>query len=207
MNVSQFIPRSETHYPGRTSAVIEICNKPRKVYQPVPEILYSSLKDIKDEIVKNKCNVDAVTITGIEPLSLPETLELITFFSIRGFHVKIDTDSTCNDLLESVIDMVECVGIYLDHRPWVGDRFFDTLRIAINNKKHYDVRTVYHNGLSFSELDRISHELPIETNWVILKAQETKDHTPQDVDLESLTILANIFTKREIITTLIGFDQ
>ena len=97
-------------YPGKISAIVwtegcnfrcPFCYNSDLVFGKVKEISVETLKDLLE---KRKGKLDAVSITGGEPLLHEDIEDLIRLIKSRGYLVKVDTNGTFPTRLKTLLD-------------------------------------------------------------------------------------------------------
>ncbi len=102
---------------------------------------------------KRKGKLEAVTITGGEPLLQPDITSFITSLKNLGFKVKLDTNGSSPDLLEKLIDSGQLDYIAMDikapldkyeyviKRPIKTDRIRKSINLVKASGVDYEFRT------------------------------------------------------------------
>jgi len=97
-------------YPGKISAIIwtvgcnfrcPFCYNSDLVFGTVKEI---SIETLKDLLEKRKGKLDAVSITGGEPLLHEDIEDVIREIKSKGYLVKVDTNGTYPNRLKTLLD-------------------------------------------------------------------------------------------------------
>ena len=111
---------STVDYPGRPAAVVFFAKCPFRCpfCQNAPLINVDEsckeieTKDIVEKVKHNKRMIDAVVITGGEPLQQPEALkELLKYLKREKFLTKLDTNGFFPEQLAELIDQLDFVAI------------------------------------------------------------------------------------------------
>ncbi len=115
-------------YPGRISAVLfsggcnlacPFCHNPELVLPDLLDRQYSiSDDDVLESLRRRKGFIDAVTITGGEPLFHPDTSDLIARIKTEtGLMVKLDTNGTYPERLKECLSRVDYVAMDFKTSP------------------------------------------------------------------------------------------
>ena len=122
VKIKGFQGTSLIDYPGKVSAIIftggcnfrcPFCHNPELVtgVEDLPDI---SLETIFGKLRKRKKFIDAVAITGGEPLLYPDIVHLVSLFKKEGFLVKVDTNGSFPDTLQRLINAGDVDFIAMD---------------------------------------------------------------------------------------------
>jgi len=107
MSIADFTPVSLIDYPGKISSTAfthgcnlrcRFCHNPELV---LPSSTYNVSSDFFDYIKKN--NINAVTITGGEPLINPHIFEIIKKLKNMNISVKLDTNGSFPEKLKTLL--------------------------------------------------------------------------------------------------------
>jgi len=114
-------------YPGEISAVVftQGCNF-RCVYCHNPELVYPHLfgppideKEIFDFLERRRGKIDAVVITGGEPLMQEDLLNFVLQVKAKGFLVKLDTNGSYPERLRHIMETGKIDYLAVDVKaPW-----------------------------------------------------------------------------------------
>ena len=129
-------------YPNRISTVLftvgcnfrcPFCYNRRLV---LPEEFPSENTLLDDEYVlkvleKRKRYIDAVAITGGEPLLHEEIIDFLSKLKENGFHVKIDTNGSFPERLKNIIDnhLVDYIAMDIKNSP---DRYPESIGVDVD---------------------------------------------------------------------------
>lgn len=100
-------------YPGKTSAVVftygcnfrcPYCHNPELVVKPLDRRLVQTEREVLDFLKTRVGKLDAVVITGGEPLLYNDIIDFIVHIRELGFLVKVDTNGSDPDLIKKIID-------------------------------------------------------------------------------------------------------
>lgn len=109
MHVSAFLPQSALDYPDKICALVFVspcnfrcgyCHNPTLVEGTAKEI---SESEVLDTIKTQSGFIDAVTITGGEPTLQPDLIDFCKKLKAMGVSVKVDTNGSHPEVLESLI--------------------------------------------------------------------------------------------------------
>jgi len=154
-------------YPGKLSAIVfthgcnlrcEYCHNPELVIQDIaPEEVYDPEKVLKF-LKSRKDKLDAVVITGGEPLLYDDLEPFIRSIKELGYLVKLDTNGLLPNKLKKMIKLQMIDYISMDIKYPEGDYLTFTGKHALENVKQsidiimnsdieYEFRTTYVKGL------------------------------------------------------------
>jgi pyruvate formate lyase activating enzyme len=153
---------SSLEYPGKVSLVIFTggCLL-RCPYCHNPEIINGgdivSLSEIKKKIDESLDFIDAVVITGGEPLmQMEEVRDILNYSRGKGLKTKIDTNGCYPERLSEIIDLVDYVALDIK-APFnkynevigaeIGDKVIESMKISSHSKGFLECRTTYVPGL------------------------------------------------------------
>ncbi len=153
---------SSLEYPGKVSLVIFTggCIL-RCPYCHNPEIIDGgdnvSLADIKKKIDDALDFIDAVVITGGEPLmQMEDVKEIFNYSRKKGLKTKLDTNGCYPESLSELIDLVDYVALDVK-APFnkyqevigakIGDKVIESMKISYNSACYLECRTTYVPGL------------------------------------------------------------
>jgi pyruvate formate lyase activating enzyme len=100
-------------YPGKTSAVIftygcnfrcPYCHNPELVIEPLNSSMVFSEDEVLAFLKGRVGKLDAVVITGGEPLIYNDLIDFVVQVRTLGFKVKVDTNGSNPEFLEQIID-------------------------------------------------------------------------------------------------------
>ncbi len=158
--IRSIVGTSLIEYPGRISAVLfsggcnlacPFCHNPELVLPDLLDRQFSiSDDDVVQSLQKRRGFIDAVSITGGEPLLHRETVDLVRrIHQETGLLVKLDTNGTFPDRLRECIPNIDYVAMDLKTSPAkypsaTGGAEFDDIRDSISIVKgfrDYEFRT------------------------------------------------------------------
>lgn len=169
MNIRGIVKFSLIDYPGKIACVIFVgscnfrcpyCHNPHLVIDPEsqPELQQSSVMAFLEE---RRGKLDAVVVSGGEPTLRPRLLEFLKIVKSLGLDIKIDTNGTNKEVIETLNNegLVDRLGIDykaprskyalvtgIDNGKMI-DNVFSTLKYAVAEKIPLDVRTTVHKAL------------------------------------------------------------
>ena len=153
---------SSVEYPGKMSLVIFTGGCLLKCpYCHNPEIIDGgesvSLSDIKNEIDDALDFIDAVVVTGGEPLMQIEDVRQILEYSLqKGLKTKLDTNGCYPERLSEIIELVDYVALDVKapfHKynevigAQIGRKVEESMTIVANSSCFLECRTTYVPGL------------------------------------------------------------
>lgn len=161
-------------YPGKLAAIIfthgcnlrcEYCHNPELVIQDIaPEEVYDPAKVLA--FLKSRATkLDAVVITGGEPLIYEDLIPFIKSIKDLGYLVKLDTNGLLPQKLKAIIQKGLIDYISMDIKYPEGDYLTFTGKDALSNVKKsiktimasgldYEFRTTYVKGIHNTESSR-----------------------------------------------------
>jgi pyruvate formate lyase activating enzyme len=113
MHIGGFQKTSLIDFPGTVACVVfttgcnfvcPFCHNPDLAAGPVTGTGSHTPEDIFSFLMARKGLVDGVVITGGEPCLQPDLCDVICRIREMGFHVKLDTNGSCPDVLASLLD-------------------------------------------------------------------------------------------------------
>ena len=169
MRIGGFQKCSLIDYPGKVCAIVftlgcnfrcSYCHNPELVYpelfnEPIPE------EEIFSFLTKRIGKLDAVTITGGEPTLQADLLDFILEIKKLGFLVKLDTNGSNPDIVESAINSKAIDYIAMDVKAPLEkyqeitnsnikpEKIKKTIELIMNSNIDYEFRTT----IIKSELD------------------------------------------------------
>jgi len=154
-------------YPGKLAAIIfthgcnlrcEYCHNPELVTQEITqENVFDPIKVLK--FLKDRQNkLDAVVITGGEPLLYDELEPFIKVIKEMGYLLKLDTNGLLPDKLQGIIgkNLVDYISMDIkypesDYLTFTGENALNnvkkTISIIMNSGLDYEFRTTYVKGI------------------------------------------------------------
>jgi len=153
---------SSLEYPGKLSLVIFTggCLL-RCPYCHNPEIIEggesTSLRDIESKIDEALDFIDAVVVTGGEPMMQTEEVgKILEYSRQRGLKTKLDTNGCYPERLLKIIELVDYVALDIK-APFqkyeevigaqIGEKVKESMEILSNSKCFLECRTTYVSGL------------------------------------------------------------
>jgi len=155
-------------YPGQISAVIftygcnlrcSYCHNPELVIEEFDKEHSISEEELLRFLEGKKGKLDAVVITGGEPLLHPDLEELIVKIKEMGFLIKLDTNGLLPSKLENLIKKGLLDYIAMDVKypaedypimtgiPDVIHKIKKSIKIIMNSGVDYEFRTTYVKGI------------------------------------------------------------
>lgn len=189
---------SSLEYPGKVSLVIFTggCLL-RCPYCHNPEIIDGGenvpLSDIRNEIDEALDFIDAVVITGGEPLMQVEELSKILEYSRKlGLQTKLDTNGCYPERIRGILDLVDYVALDIK-APFhkydkiigadIGEKVEETMKIVSNSKSFLECRTTYVPGLlKPSDMIEIAQNIQCD----IYTLQQFRNRTVLDEKLKKI---------------------
>jgi len=119
LDFAGIVDSSTIDYPGKHAAVIYLCGcdfrcpfcHNREVVFNDPKVCKkSTIEEIVQKIKENYL-VEAVVITGGEPLLQEESLELLKTLKNLGIKIKLDTNGSYPDRLANIINILDFISI------------------------------------------------------------------------------------------------
>jgi pyruvate formate lyase activating enzyme len=190
MNIGGLQKFSLIDYPGKICAIVftQGCNF-TCVYCHNPELVYPDLfgtciteSTVLKFLEKRRGRLDAVTVTGGEPLLQPEVVDFLFRLKSLGFLVKIDTNGSLPDVLSSLIHrrVVDYVAMdvkapldkyeALTHHSACRDSISESIRIIKESPLPYEFRTtVVRNFLTLNDILEIGNLIKGTHRYVLQK--------------------------------------
>jgi len=155
-------------YPGKISAVIftygcnlrcSYCHNPELVIEEFDKEHSISEEELLRFLEGKKGKLDAVVITGGEPLLHPDLEELIVKIREMGFLIKLDTNGLLPSKLENLIkkDLLDYIAMDVKYPaedypimtgiPDVMHKIRKSIKIIMNSGVDYEFRTTYVKGI------------------------------------------------------------
>jgi pyruvate formate lyase activating enzyme len=164
---------SSIDFPGELSMILftggcnfrcSYCHNPSFV---IPDqIKFKQNQEILEFLNKRKDTLDAVVICGGEPTIHQENLiDWIRYIKSLGYKVKLDTNATNPQLIEQIIKENIIDYFAIDYKapidkyekiiiqkiPQLKEKLFTSLKLIIDSKIPYEIRSTIHNDLHNSE--------------------------------------------------------
>ena len=187
---------SSLEYPSKVSLVIFAggCLL-RCPYCHNPEIIDGgdnvSLLDIKSEIDEALDFIDAVVITGGEPLMQAEEVsEILNYSRKQGLKTKLDTNGCYPERISGITDLVDYVALDIKapfHKynavigAEIGEKVIESMKIVSDSDSYLECRTTYVPGLlEPSDIIEIAENIQCD----IYTLQQFRNRTVLDEKLE-----------------------
>jgi pyruvate formate lyase activating enzyme len=187
---------SSLEYPGKISLVIftggcnlrcPYCHNPQMISggEEVPR------EDIEGEISKESDYIDAVVITGGEPLlQCAEVKKLLEYSKKLGLLTKLDSNGGFPGRLSGVINLVDYVALdvkapFDDYKKIIGsdigDKVKKSMEVCANSPVYLECRTTYVPGLlNEKDVEKIAKDL----NCDLYTLQQFRNRTVLDKKLQ-----------------------
>lgn len=206
-------------YPGKVSAVLftygcnlrcPFCHNPELVVYPLGSNVAVKEKELFDYLEERKGLLDAVVITGGEPLIQKNISSLIKRIKKMGFLVKLDTNGFFPEELKQLLkqDLLDYIAMdvkwpkesyvkFSGDRKAVG-RIGKSIDIIMNSGIGYEFRTTFVKGIhSIEDGERITSMIPNAMKYYI---QNFRSGKTINETLDS----SNSFTEKELKEILRG---
>ncbi len=178
-------------YPGKTSAVVftygcnfrcPYCHNPELVVEPLNSNLVFSESEVLDFLKERIGKLDAVVITGGEPLIYNDLIDFIVHIRTMGYLVKVDTNGSKPDFLKEIIDkgIVDYWAMDIkygadiyekglnDGSPMNKKSLIESIQLIMNSSVSYEFRTTVVKGLhDIEEMKRIGELINGAKNYYI----------------------------------------
>lgn len=200
-------------YPGKISAIIftygcdlkcPYCHNPELVIEGFDEAKSFSEEQVLDFLKSRKGKLDALVITGGEPLVQKELLPFIKKVKEMGFLIKLDTNGTFPDKLKDLIETGYIDYIAMDVKypkagyvknsmiPGIAKKIEKSIKIIKDSGLDYEFRTTYVKPLhSLESVEGIGKMIKGAKNYYIQNFRPGKTIDP------TLT-KENSFTTKEL---------
>lgn len=158
MKVAGLVPFTTIDFPEKLAAVVffqgcplrcPFCHNPN--LQPFDKTGMMAWDDVVSFLSGRKKRLDGVVFSGGEPLMQPDIKELVEEIKNLGFQVAIHTSGVYPKRLESIISLVDWVGLdvkapkekynLLTGCKNVSENVYETLQLLLDKKKKFEVRT------------------------------------------------------------------
>ncbi len=197
MEIAGFVKNSFVDYPGNIAATVFTCGCNMNCWYCHNRALISAQKGEYDEhkiiefLKERKGFLDAVVISGGEPTLQPDLAEFITKVKDLGYLVKLDTNGTNPEVLESLIKKGLIDYIAMDIKApfkkyknitMVPDieKIKQSVNIIKNSQVAYEFRTTFAPTLSIDDIKQILVELD-DIECYSLQEYKRPDFITQDV--------------------------
>lgn len=204
MKIGEVVNQDFKSWKGKTSMVLSVlgcnmhcpfCNTPDLVKQQKPE------KAWEKEFKRVKNTLNGVIITGGEPLTQNHISIFCKKLKLKGLKIRIETNGTKPDLLESLINkkIVDSVALDLkaplEKYPEVTKSNVDTekikqsMNILRKSRIEYEIRTTWSPDLKQEDILETASQCP-GTTWVLQQfipgnclnpEYNTKEKTPYEL--------------------------
>lgn len=200
-------------YPGKISAIIftygcnlrcSYCHNPELVIEEFDKERSVSEKYLLSFLESKKGKLDAVVITGGEPLLHNDLEKLIKKIKKMGFLVKLDTNGLLPDRLKTLIrnGLLDYIAMDIKYPsadypamtgyPAVRDKIKESIEIIMNSGIDYEFRTTYVKGIhTFESAKRIGLMISGARVYYVQNFRDGKTITP---GFDS----SNSFTEKEL---------
>jgi len=200
-------------YPGKISAIIfthgcnlrcPYCHNPELVIDGFNKSGSFSEEDVLPFLESRKGKLDALVITGGEPLVQRDLLPFIKKVKDIGFLVKLDTNGTFPDRLKDFIEtgLIDYIAMDVKYPkseyikesmiPGMGKKIEESIKIIMDSGLDYEFRTTYVKPLhSFESAEEIGKMIKGAKNYYIQNFRSGKTINP------TLT-KENSFTTKEL---------
>ncbi len=181
VNLGDIVPVSTIDWRGKTAMVIFLRGCPLNcIYCQNAQILagsnYVNLEDLEAEIVKNKCFIDAVVLSGGEPFMQHGALEALAVVARKhGLLVAVQTCGYYPEAVASILQKGLVEKLFLDIKAplssgarydeltratGVAERVKRTLEVCVHAAVDFEVITTVFKGLvAREEVTEIAREL------------------------------------------------
>ncbi len=213
LRVSGLERSSLLDYPGKISAIIfthgcnlrcPYCHNPELVIEGFNKDASFSENDILSFLESRKGKLDALVITGGEPLVQSDLLPFIKKVKEMGFLIKLDTNGTFPDKLKDFIEtgLIDYIAMDVKYPkveyvknsmiPGVSKKIEKSIKIIMNSGLDYEFRTTYVKPLhSLESAEGIGKMIKEAKNYYIQNFRPGKTIDP------TLT-KENSFTTKEL---------
>jgi pyruvate formate lyase activating enzyme len=165
MQIAGFEKNTLLDYPGKVASIIftygcnlrcPYCHNPELVIKPLNKDLLFSKEEIINYLKKRKGLIDALVITGGEPLLQKDLIPFIKQIKELDLLVKLDTNGTLSDKVkklveENIVDYwamdVKFPTEYLKDYGMDPQNIKESIDFIMNSNKEYEFRTTYVKGL------------------------------------------------------------
>ncbi len=168
LNIVGFEKISLIDYPGKLSAVVftygcnlhcEYCHNPELVVEPLKKDRLLDEEKILKYLESRSGKLDAVVITGGEPLLYyKELLSFIKKIKKLGYLVKLDTNGLLPDRLQRLVKsgLLDCISMDVKYSDegyilYTGadtlKKVKESIKIIMNSGIKYEFRTTYVKGI------------------------------------------------------------
>jgi pyruvate formate lyase activating enzyme len=167
LNIAGFEKISLIDYPGKLSAIVftygcnlkcEYCHNPELVIEPLNEFRLLDKDKILRYLGERKGKLDAVVITGGEPLLYKDLKLFVKKIKALGYLVKLDTNGLLPNRLQEYIKLglLDYISMDIKYSPndyiqYTGEDAFtnvkETIKIIMSSGLEYEFRTTYVKGI------------------------------------------------------------
>jgi pyruvate formate lyase activating enzyme len=158
MNIGGFQKFSLIDYPDKICAIVftqgcnfrcPYCHNPELIDSKRPNPKEAREEEILSFLERRKEKLDAVTITGGEPLLQSDLGEFLSSLKVLGYLVKLDTNGSVPSKLERLIASAHIDYIAMDIKAPL-DKYENLIRRKIETRKILDsVRIIMDSGLDY----------------------------------------------------------
>ena len=200
-------------YPGKISAIIfthgcdlkcPYCHNPELVIEGFDKAKSFTEEQVLDFLKSRKGKLDALVITGGEPLVQKELLPFIKKVKEMGFLIKLDTNGTFPDKLKDLIETGYIDYIAMDVKypkvqyiknsiiPGVAKKIEQSIKIIMDSGLDYEFRTTYVKPLhSLESVEGIGKMIKGAKNYYIQNFRPGKT-------IDQTLTKENSFTTKEL---------
>lgn len=198
MIISGIIKSSLVDYPGLITCVLFVsgCNyncyycHNRSLINGDSDILLP--KHIEDFLLKRRCLLDGVVLSGGEPTLQPDLLEYIKYLKDLGYKVKLDTNGSEPGIIEKLISLGYCDYYAVDYKAPAAEyaeicrgkagaeRVLETINLLYNAGVDFEVRTTVIPEMDEERLTRMAAELPRVPRYVLNRYRKPEEYLPGD---------------------------
>lgn len=199
MKIAGIQKNSFLDYPGLIAAVIftQGCNMNCSYCHNKGLIPFNLTENqenyIKDFLLNRKGLIDAIVISGGEPLLQKDIIDYLISINDLGYKIKIDTNGTMPEKLKKVIemDLVDYVGMdikapldkydIISKNFSLNEKITESINILLNSNIEYEFRTTFCEELNQNDILEISQMIRGANKYVIQQCRKI------NTDEESLT--------------------
>lgn len=210
MIIGGFEKNSLLDYPGKISSIVftygcnlrcSYCHNPELVINPCKKDALISKSFVLSYLKKRKGLIDALVITGGEPLLQPDLIPFIKKVKELDILVKLDTNGVLDDEVERILneDIVDYWAMdvkypseYYNQYGIDTDAIKHSISLILNSGKEYEFRTTYVKGIhNIKDAQGIGKMIKGCTNYYIQNFRKGKT-------IDSTLDSKNSFTEKEL---------
>lgn len=167
LNIAGFEKISLIDYPGKLSAIVftygcnlkcEYCHNPELVTESLDQARLLDQEKILQYLTKRKGKLDAVVITGGEPLLYDDLISFVKKVKELGYLVKLDTNGLLPQKLQKYIKLglLDYISMDIKYSPddyiqYTGEAALknvrETIKTIMESGLEYEFRTTYVKGI------------------------------------------------------------